>query len=335
MIDQDDIHVKQSGTGYTIGEMRGQHELLPYLQTGALVCQFDGLDNMLAALEEHMPKPQRSGSSDSRGRDDFNAFSSYNQAMDVFRNKPQEVVKYDPGELRIKDESESGSRVDFDVVGDYIDMGRYMEGIPETWGTMHNGNARNRRVNILINVCHWAGVPFQDIIHGGERVLRLVDALEAGGVRTQLSVIKSDLDGHTELKLKRHDEPLTIADLAVSTHPEFLRRILFRVCEYSKTWTHGYGHAMELGEAIKVRPQLIQDSNNDEMTIYIDSSLQNISTIDRLFDQLERLLVWEMSKPSPEVNAVQISRGGIAFNANGTRSEHEIRREGLEAIQAD
>lgn len=334
MIDQHELKVVDHGTGFTIGEIPQRRNDLSYIHEGGLVCLFDGLDTMLNFVSTKMPKAKESKSSDKvkDDDDDFNAFRNYKEAMETFRTHPEKVVKFDPSELRIKDESESGQQVDYDVVGDYIDMGRFMEGIPENMGSMHNGNARNRRVNIMINLNQMWNIHHRDITHRGERVLRLVDALEAGGVRTQLTGIESTECGHTEVILKRHEEPLTISDLAVVSHPEFLRRIIFRINEHSKTWDWGYGSAVKFSDALENSPELLHTDANDEMNILIDSNMRGIQYIDDTFDKLERLLVWEMSKPVPEVDAVRVSERGIYFNPNGARSEDEVRREGLEAI---
>jgi len=207
-----------------------------------------------------------------------------------------------------------------------------MEGIPEAWGSMHNGNARNRRVNILVNTMQVWSIDHKDVTHRGERILRLIDALEAGGVRTQIVGMGSHQCVHVEVVLKRHDEPLTITDLAVVSHPEFLRRIIFRVNEYSKTWDYGYGHAFVFGEALSRKPELLHTDSNDEMNIFIDSNMVGTDSIDKTFDQLEKLLIWEMSKPVPEVDAVKVDRRGIYFEPNGARDEEEVQREGQEAI---
>ena len=328
MIQATDIKVVDSGSGYTMGEILSTHKQLPYLKKTALVCLFDGVDTTLDFIAKNMVEPKHSGSSDNRGHDSFNEFGSYDEALTIFRDKPQSVVKYDQTELRVKDLSEAGSQVDYDVVGDYIDMGRHMEGIPESWGSMHNGNARNRRVNIVLNITNMARTSKENINHRGERVLRLVDALEAGGVRTQVTAIESSECAHIEIILKKHDEPLTITDLAVVSHSEFLRRIVFRVSEYSKTWEYGYGSGVCFSQNMK--PEYIEDPNNSELNIFVDG---NISTeTDTLFDKLERLLQWEMSKSVPEVSAIKISSDGVWFNANGARAEAEVKREGQEAI---
>ena len=51
-----------------------------------------------------------------------------------------------------------------------------------------------------------------------------------------------------------------------------------------------------------------------------------------MFDQIERLLVWEMSKPVTEVSSIKLDRNGVWFNPTGSRSEEDIKREGQEVI---
>lgn len=332
MIPQDNLKVIDSGEGYTISEVSSTPRHLRYLEPGTLVTVFDGVDTALDFITEKMPEPKRGNSSVATGRDGFNAFATYDEAMTTFRSNPESITHFDPAEIRIKDESEAGSSVEYDVTGDFIDMGRYMEGIPESLGTMHNGNARNRRVNVIINLNQWAGIDHKAIAHRGERILRFIDALEGGGIRCQLVGIESSECDHVEVTIKKHDEPLTIADLAVITHPEFLRRAIFRIIEHSKTFSYNYGSARDFGRA--VTPETIISDNNDEMNIFIDGNLTNIPNIDERFDQIEKLLVWEMSKPVPEVTAVKVGADGVYFEPNGVRSEEEIRREGQEAIYA-
>ena len=236
MLDEDKVEVTLRQAGIVMGENKGTHKDLTHLKSNELVIYADGLDKFLNFILDKMPTAKNEKCSENDGGDSFNAFDSYDEALNIFTHKPESVVKFNPAELRIKDESESGSTVDYDVTGDYIDMGRYMEGVPESWGSMHNGNARNRRVNLMVDVSQWWGIDHRDITHRGERILRLVDALEAGGVRTEITAIKSSACTHVEIILKHHEEPLTITDLAVVNHPEFLRRVLFRVIEYSKNF---------------------------------------------------------------------------------------------------
>lgn len=331
MIQEQDIRVTTKGQGVVLGEHEGLNERLRYIKPGALVLRADGLDNLFEFMAEHMPTPKQSGSSSTPGGKwgGFYFFPTYEEAWGVFRNKPESVVKFDPSELRVTDESEAGRTVDYDVVGDYIDMGRYLEGVPESWGSMRNGNARNRRANLYIDLSYSGSTDNKRIIHRGERILRLVDALEAGGVRVQLTGVESTQCGHVEVVLKQHSEPLTITDLAVVSHSDFLRRIMFRVVEYSKTWQGGYGNSTLLENSIDGFPELIRPENNDEISIFIAG---NLTSVDDYFDKLERLLEWELSKPVPEVDAIRVTGWGISFSPNGYRAEQEILREGKEVI---
>lgn len=331
LVDRTTVKKVDEGSGYFIGEMSSRHPHFSYLREGAIVTLFDGVDTILDTVLDKMKKPKHGSSSLSTGRDGFNAFANYDEAMDTFRHKPEQVATFDSAELRIKDASEVGNEVEYDVTGDYIDMGRFMEGVPESMGTMHNGNARNRRANILINLNQQWNISHEVIKHRGERILRLIDALEAGGIRTMLTGAESSECNHTEVVLKRHDEPLTISDLAVVTHPEFLRRVIFRIIEQSKTFSYGYGSAVMFGQ--QLTPEVIESGNVNEMDIVIDGNFRDNDTVDESFDQLERLLVWEMSKPVPEVSSIRVDATGLKFNSNGARSDSEIQREGLEVIK--
>lgn len=322
------------GSKFVVGEMAVErHPTFRYLKKGALVATFDGIDNALEYVTTEMPTP-KNGKASSKHRSDepsFYQFETYDKAVDVFRNNPESLVEFDETELRIKDANESGTVAEYDVVGDYIDMGRYMEGVPESFGTLYNGTARNRRITIMVGINQVWDTSAEDIQHRSERILRLVDALEAGGARTELKVVSSNETYHCEVVLKAHDESLVISDLAITTAPDYLRRIMFRIAEYSKTWDYGYGTSSALGNAVTA--DNIASDNVNEVTIFINGSLQGKSKIDKLFDQIERLLVWELSKAIPEVSAIKLDAYGVYFNDNGSRDASEIQREGKEVIQ--
>ena len=129
MIKPDELKQVDAGSGYFIGEIKEQHKHLTYLKPKTLVTLFDGVDNMLNFVTEKMPKAKESKSSESTGRSKFNAFATYEEAMDTFRNRPEQITTFDPAEMRVKDLGEIGNEVEYDVTGDFIDIGRYREGI--------------------------------------------------------------------------------------------------------------------------------------------------------------------------------------------------------------
>lgn len=333
MIDFSTLKNKKQGEGFIVGELSAYHPTLQYLKPGTLVGQFDGVNAVLNFLEKYQAEPMRGKSSVSKGGDGgFYKFTTYKEAMDIFMNKPESIVKYDQAELQIKDVNEAGNNVEYDVTGDFIDMGRYLEGVPEVFGSMHMGNARNRRVTIIISLNQWAGMKEKDINHRSERILRLVDALENNGVRCEIRAISSTQCEHCEVIVKQYNESLVISDLAVAMHSEFLRRCMFRFKEYSTTFQSGYGSPIMFTDSITREPSLIETELNDEIAIYIGNDMPG-SIIDQRFEQAEAILEWEISKPVPEVGSIIIDKSRLSFHGNGSRDENELIREGKEVAK--
>ena len=328
--DESLVHVAK-GNGYTVGILEKDNgSPLNYLRKGALVAKFDGVDVALDYILKAMPTPKRAGSSSRTGRSTFNVFDSFEEAVDIFRNRPESIVKFDEAELMVRDANENGNEVAYDVTGDYIDMGRHMEGVPETFGSLHNGTARNRRVTLVINTNQHAMIGEESINHRAERILRLVDSLESGGVRCEIIAIDSNECGHTEVLLKRHEETLLINDLAIVSNSDWKRRMIFRINEHSETWDGGYGSPKVFGDAVDAKD--IQPENTNEIAILVDGSMYGDS-IDMSFNKLERLLEWELSKPVPEVSTIKVSNHGVYFVDNGSRDASEIQREGREVLE--
>lgn len=333
MITEDFAKITAKGSNYKIGELVREYPGLRHLQTTEQVGWFDGVDAVLDYAATLKAKGYEKAS-ERKGEPGFNTFGTFEEAVKVFREQPESITKFDQAELRVTDNEEAGKNVDYDVVGDFIDMGRFMEGIPESVGTMHNGNARNRRINMVFAMNYPGHSDESAINHRSVRMLRLIDALEAGGVRVMLTGITSNQCDHVEVVVKRHEEPLTLTDIAVVTHSDFLRRILFRIREQSKTLQWGYGGSMMLTDSIT--PEMMErDASNDELSVFIGNDFDHEHTIDDSFDKLERLLVWELSKPVPEVGSIKMTERTIDFNPNGARASDDIRREGNEAMEGD
>ena len=102
--------------------------------------------------------------------------------------------------------------------------------------------------------------------------------------------------------------------------------------EYSDTFGPGYGMATLLGSTINSNSKILHANNNEEINLFVGSSLEGLDYIGSRFDGLERLLIWEMSKPVPEVDAIKLDKYGLSFRANGMRSEADVQREGQEAV---
>lgn len=265
------------------------------------IMMFNGVRTALDYINENLDEPKRSGSSEGGGGHAGNAFNSYEHAMDTFINNPSSVVKYDPTEMRPVEFEEQGNDLEYDVTGDFIDIGRVLEGVPENMGSLHNGNSRSRRVRIVVSLAQTHYMAPKEIDHRSERVIRLVDALENARVRTEVIAIDSTTCHHMEIVVKRFDEPMTIEDVAVVTHSEFFRRMCLRAAEWSDTWRSGYGDARTLKRNLKI----IKSQLNDEITVYIDGDLRH--GIDPYFNELEKKLEAELSEMVPQLSLLSIT----------------------------
>lgn len=270
------------------------------------VMLFDGVRTALNYINDNLDKPKHNGSSEHSGGHAGNTFRSYAEAMDIFLNRPSEVVKYDPTEMRPFEWAEQGNDLEYDVTGDFIDVGRVLEGVPEHFGSLHNGNPRSRRVRLVVGLAQTHYMTPREIDHRSERIVRLIDALENANIRTEFTAIDSNECSHTEITVKRFDEPLTIEDVAVVTHTEFFRRMLFRASEWSDTWRGGYGDTSVLRRNVKT----LESQLNDELSVYIDGDIL-MNNIDNHFNKLEKMLEEELSRDIPQMNLVWLNNSGI------------------------
>lgn len=272
-----------------------------------LVVMVEGVGNFIDTVLREFPKPKHSGSSSRRsdGWDDFHTFSTWDECINTFKNNAKSLVKYEPTEVELNDPNEQGEDLEYDVTGDFIDMGRHMEGIPEVFGSLHNGNPRSRRVRIYIDNSNSASLDASKIAHRSERVIRLVDALEGANVRCELVSIETATSAHVECVVKRYDESLVLEDVAVATHPDFLRRLIFRIDEWSDTWFDGYGDTSWLRDRVST----MKSKLNDELTVFVHSNMEY--AIDDSFSKLEAKLVEEMSEVVPAISLIEVSDRGV------------------------
>ena len=285
---------------YVVGKAAKKTKLL---KKGERVSIFNGVNTAINYVKEFLPEPGRDDSSNTRGQSGFQSFNNFKQAVDTFLNDPTSLVKYDPGEINPTDFREQGNHVEYDVTGDFIDVGRVLEGVPEHFGALHNGNPRNRRVRIIMNVGHLHYVHVDDILHRSERIIRLVDMLENANIRTELIAAYSSSCSHTEITVKRFDESLVVEDVAVVTHPDFPRRIMFRLSEHSDTWSYGYGQSVQLNEGVED----FKSKFNDELTIYIEGNIEG-DDINNKFEALEKELEEELSEEIPTKSLIRIGQ---------------------------
>lgn len=297
------------------GEYTGkiERDQLGYLRNRALVGYFDSPLRFMDHLDKHMAMPRQEMSSSKRGEEGgFNAFRSYEEAMDTFRNKPSTLLGFKESENILTDGENAGIGVEFEHQGDFLDIGRYLEGEPECFGVMIDGNPRGRRVNLIIGNA-WVHYTEPDaIIARSRRIQRLVDWLENQQIRTSILAVESHNCCHLEVLVKDHDAVLDMRDVAIVSHPEFLRRLTFRFDEYSPSWSSGYGNSLKFGEYVGNHPEHFYPDMDNEITVFIGNNPDE-TFIEKEFDGLEKWL----TKKIPQVGTDPEKRFKIVSNFNG------------------
>jgi hypothetical protein len=250
---------------------------------GEIVVFADSPSSLFSYMKEHMPHPKREEASSRvlSGSNEFNAFRTYEEMFDTFQNHPEKIRKFTEKQEMVKVSDNAGIDVSFDVYGDFLDISRVLEGVPETYGQFTMGNPLGLFSTITVNGTASAYVGQEVINHRGQRILRLVDWLETQGIRTSIRLMNSSICSHVEVIVKDFDANFDLNTLAVSSHSEFLRRVIFRIDEHSKTWRSGYGRATRFSEIPSVE-QLERG-----ISLEIDW-FESVHSVDSHFDRLEK-----------------------------------------------
>lgn len=258
---------------------------LPYLRENALVGEFRGVNCFLEYLQDDMAVPMHDKSSTSFEKG-FNFFETYEEAMECYLNNPSAVRHFTEKDEQLEGGDAAGKHVEYGVTGDFLDIGRFVEGDPESFGQMTEGNPRNKRVQICINLGWWCGVK-EDVINVRcSRIARLIDWLESQQIRCRVVGVSSTECSHIEIAVKDFDEGLDLNDIAVISHSDFLRRCRFRFDEWSETWQWGYGSSINFSESIK--PSLIEPEYSSEFSVFVDSRITESYQVNNGFDSLEK-----------------------------------------------
>lgn len=273
------------GAGFYTGTMQREHEILNYLSKDALILTTDSVKAVFNAINHMKWKPAREESSNEQGtRDGFYTFASLQEAIDVYSTNPQSIRTFTEEAIKLTAEESIGKDVHFDVVGDYIDIGRFLDGEPECFGVAYQGNPSGLYTTVIMNLSAVAHVTAEAMNHRQARILRLVDWMESQGVRCQIRGFISTACSHMDIRVKNFDESVDMNALAVVSHGDFLRRINFVVDEQSETWRWGYGSPRDF--TTKMTRHYKADPA-DGLTIFIsDQSHSSKDDIDKAFDTL-------------------------------------------------
>ena len=132
----------------------------------------------------------------------------------------------------------------FDISGDWLDVGRYLSGEPENFGTMVDYGKRTDApiasiIRLVVNVATSAPIGEQTTLTRGAAAIVLVDMLERHGIRVRVDLVDVTTN-HTKTEalenyvtVKEEGEPVNLDKLAFFlAHRSSLRRLFFSVAEH-------------------------------------------------------------------------------------------------------
>jgi hypothetical protein len=257
-------------------------------KTGKLKLYFDSIQDVFETIQREGWTPQHSKSSDARGTDGgFYTFGSLDEAHDIFWHHPETIRQFSINDEKLVSKDSPGKDIQYEVTGDYVDIDRYLEGVPENFGQAILGNPKSvfATINILNSAVNWTSPEY--MLHKQRRIMRLVDWLEAQDIRCQIVLTEDSSVSYSQIIVKQSHDPFDLNALAVGMHPDFFRRTCFLFMEQSKTWEYGYGSAQEYDK----RMQGYKSNPEDGLYVYVGGYIpyQNNDTkaLDKDFDAIE------------------------------------------------
>lgn len=266
---------------------------------GTLFFAADSVPSVFRAIESQGWTPKHAMASNLPGDGEFLIFDDLAHAHHVFLNEPWRIRQFSQKDDKIRAEDNPGNDVFFDVTGDYLDVGRYLEGEPENFGNSIMGNPNRVFADIMVNISAAKWTTAEYIIHKQKRILRLVDWLETYGIRTRVRASLTTDVASLLITIKEHHDPFDLNHLAVAMHPDFMRRTCLLIMEQSRRWEFGYGDAVKFDDiALSSR----YSDPEDGYSIYVGGYMpyapkdtqqgytfeNDITKLDRDFDEIEK-----------------------------------------------
>ena len=269
-------------------------------EDGRIFANFESIPDLFRTIEQRgwTPKGSKASDTPSTPGSEYLVFKNLAEAHNVFLNEPWRVRQFSQKDDRLRLEDNPGNDVFFSEQGDYLDVGRFLEGDPENFGNSIMGNPARvfAEINVNLAAAKWTTADY--MMQKQKRLLRLVDWLETYGIRCHVRCSVSTDVGSFSVTVKEPQDPFDLNHLAVAMHPDFLRRTVLLVLEQSEKWEFGYGDAVEYDDiALKSTYADPEDGYSIYVGGYMPYSPKDTPTgysyendtkqIDRDFDNIE------------------------------------------------
>lgn len=241
-------------------------------------------------VSRHIPKD---GSSIEVGDKEWFGTSSLEGAIDLFRNNRSGLLPKGFKQQKINNVHSLGIDVEFDVTGDYLDMGRYMSGESEVFGTNINGDLTGKVVSVYINASVTAYWSAKGVMRGAERLAEIINALYISGAKVSTTFMSAEETQWIEVKLNDFGDPIDPVDLIAVASPAFIRRLCFAINNY-------FGQ-MHLGTIVDVLANHKDMLNQGEdLAVYIaPDTIPNFNrtgAVDKTLSDIKEAIKWENTK---------------------------------------
>lgn len=214
---------------------------------------------------------QRAGADEAShyGSDRFNGGCSFRRALDLARHGWPEGAQRARAILdRISAPqiTDTHSATYHDVSGSYVDVGEYVQGVPECMVNFREDARPALFAHIVVSASYNGAFQPESAMNRGIAIAAVIDALESRSIRCDVDVIdptqgrrydsktgRYDVS-YVHLPVKRAADPLNLDTLVFAVaHPAYLRRLMFAVmetrgAEYRRDYNvgAGYGQAAPL-----------------------------------------------------------------------------------------
>lgn len=241
-------------------------------------------------VSKHIPKD---GSSIEVGDKEWYGTASLDGAIDLFRNNRSGLLPKGFKQHKINNVHSLGIDVEYNVTGDYLDIGRYMSGEPEVFGTNINGDLTGKVVSVYINASVSASYDAEDVMLGAEKLAEVINALYVSGARVSTTFMSAEETQWIEVKLNDFGDPLNPVDLVAVASPSFIRRLCFAVNNYHSVSIHG-----SIVDVLNGHRDIL--NKGEDLVIYITpNTIPNFNrtgAADRALSDIKEAIEWENTK---------------------------------------
>lgn len=186
--------------------------------------------------------------------------------------------------------------IQWEVTGDFVDIGRYLTGEPECMGqfTEIELPSTGKIVRVMVNLSASAGIDSHDMVKRGAAAVALIDALESCGRQCELFIVSAQTSTYgngtheTIVPVKRAGEHMELDRLAFTlAHPANYRRLFFAAWEHESSALRdniGYRRHSNYGnpdrasafdkECNVIVPHMLWHGNNEATLQWVYSELK-------------------------------------------------------------